>query len=87
MIWDSEQIVEEKTITVTIVDITFNTGSGWSYPTNYQLKFSDGTWILTGSISTVESSLKRGHAYKLSLMKKRGYADWFITNVTEIPTS
>jgi len=85
MLWEGEHIVAQKTVTVIIVDIVFNPGTE-VYRTNYQLKFSDGTWLITESLSIVESSLKIGHSYNLSLMKKRAYINWFITNVTEVQT-
>jgi hypothetical protein len=82
MLWDGEQVVEEKTITVTITDIYFTEGFGLG-DAHYQLTFSDGNWIKTESIAVVESSLKIGHTYTLSLIKKRSH-NWTITKLIEV---
>lgn len=81
LVWDGEQVVGEKTMTVTVTDIDFNKGFGWG--AYYQLTFSDGNWIKCSSLSTVESSLKVDHTYTLSLIKKKN-SNWLIVNATEI---
>ena len=83
MLWYGEQITEEKMITATITDIDFSEGISMS-DAHYQLTFGDGSWMKIGNLAIVESSLKVGRTYKLSLIMKRNSSNWLIINVTEI---
>jgi hypothetical protein len=79
-----QQITERKTITATIVRIDAAGMVQANYVASYQITFNDGSFIVTCSTDTVEHSLKEGHTYTISLVKRWGNLLWFITNVTEV---
>jgi hypothetical protein len=82
VIWNSEQVTAKETITVTIVDIVFNPPT-YAYSGSYQLKFSDGTWIIT-EVRPIIASLRIGHTYRLSIIKQNRYVNWVVTGAVEV---
>lgn len=82
LIYPMEAIVEEKTITVTIVDIIYNP-PGLLRRASYQLKFADGTWVIVQDETIIES-LKIGYTYRLTLVKKRAEDKWTIIRAVEV---
>jgi len=86
VLWYTDRVVEEKTMTVTIVRIDATGMLQANYVAGYKLTFSDGSFIVTRSTDTVEHLLQEGHTYTISLEKRWSNLLWLITNVTEITT-
>ena len=80
-----EEIVDKKTISVTIEDIEYNEG-GYATDPSYQITFKDGTWLVT-EVNSVIESLKIGHSYKLTIGKKRIGGHWIVLEAEEISHS
>ena len=76
------EIIPQKTITVTITDIVYNPTT-YGHSSSFQLKFSDGTWIVTTSGAIIDS-LKIGHTYRLTLGHNRGGSDWIVIEAIEV---